>query len=42
MVLSALVAKGVTEIRDVFHMDRGYDHLERKMGLLGASISRIS
>ncbi len=42
MVISALVAKGVTEIRDVFHMDRGYDHLERKMGLLGASISRIS
>jgi UDP-N-acetylglucosamine 1-carboxyvinyltransferase len=42
MVISALVAKGVTEIRDVFHMDRGYDHLERKMAMLGASISRVS
>lgn len=42
MVVAALMADGVTEIREVFHIDRGYEDLERKLHALGADIWRVS
>jgi UDP-N-acetylglucosamine 1-carboxyvinyltransferase len=38
VVLAGLVADGVTTVRDVKHIDRGYDGLVAKLRLLGASI----
>jgi len=40
LVLAGLVAKGTTEIRRVYHLDRGYESLEKKLALLGADIHR--
>ncbi len=41
LVLAALVASGRTEIARVYHLDRGYEHIERKLGTLGAEIQRV-
>jgi UDP-N-acetylglucosamine 1-carboxyvinyltransferase len=41
LVLAGLVANGTTEISRVYHLDRGYEHLERKLSQLGADIKRI-
>lgn len=40
MVVAALMADGVTEIHDVYHIDRGYDHLDQKLEQLGAKLWR--
>lgn len=40
LVLAALAAEGVSEIENVYHIDRGYERLEEKLQSLGASISR--
>ncbi len=40
MVVAGLVAKGQTEVLDIVHIDRGYEHLERKLQKLGARIRR--
>ncbi|MBI3061862.1 MAG: UDP-N-acetylglucosamine 1-carboxyvinyltransferase [Deltaproteobacteria bacterium] len=40
LVLAGLVAKGQTEISRVYHLDRGYEHIERKLSRLGADIQR--
>jgi len=40
LVLAALAAKGRTEIRRVYHLDRGYHAFEKKLNSLGASIER--
>jgi UDP-N-acetylglucosamine 1-carboxyvinyltransferase len=42
LVLAALVADGVTEIRRVYHLDRGYEHIETKLSALGAKIERVA
>ena len=42
LVLTALVAKGVTNVRRIYHLDRGYDNLEGKLSSLGAKIERLS
>jgi len=42
LVLAALAAKGRTEIRRVYHLDRGYQAFERKLNQLGARILRIN
>ena len=42
LVLAGLVAKGETEISRIYHVDRGYDHIEEKMAQLGATIRRVS
>ncbi|MCK4441704.1 MAG: UDP-N-acetylglucosamine 1-carboxyvinyltransferase, partial [Sulfurovaceae bacterium] len=36
LVLAGLVAKGTTNIRRIYHLDRGYDNLEGKLSSLGA------
>jgi UDP-N-acetylglucosamine 1-carboxyvinyltransferase len=41
LTLAALKAAGQSEILRVYHIDRGYDHLERKLSSLGADIERI-
>ena len=41
LVLAALVADGVTVIDRVYHLDRGYERMEKKLGPLGASVERI-
>ena len=40
LVLAGLAAKGTTEVRRVYHLDRGYESLEKKLALLGADIHR--
>lgn len=41
LVLAGLIAKGETVINDVEHLDRGYEKIEEKLKLLGASIERL-
>ena len=41
LVLSALVAEGETRIDRIYHIDRGYECIEEKLGALGAKISRV-
>jgi UDP-N-acetylglucosamine 1-carboxyvinyltransferase len=40
LVLAALVAEGTTNVRRIYHLDRGYDDLEGKLSALGANITR--
>ncbi len=42
LTLAALAAEGVSEIENVFHIDRGYEGLERKLQSLGAKIVRCN
>ena len=42
LVLAGLVAKGMTQIDRIYHIDRGYERIEEKLNLLGADIERIS
>ena len=37
----SLVADGHTDVRRVYHIDRGYERIEEKLNRLGARISRI-
>ena len=41
LVISGLVAQGQTMIERVYHLDRGYDQMERKLSAVGANIERI-
>jgi UDP-N-acetylglucosamine 1-carboxyvinyltransferase len=41
LVLAALVADGETLVDRIYHIDRGYDHIEEKLTQLGASIRRV-
>lgn len=40
LVIAGLIAEGVTEIREVYHIDRGYENLDGKLSALGAKIWR--
>jgi UDP-N-acetylglucosamine 1-carboxyvinyltransferase len=40
LILAGLAAEGTTEIRRVYHLDRGYEGIERKLSALGAAIRR--
>lgn len=40
LVLAAMVAEGTTNVRRIYHLDRGYDNLEGKLSALGADIVR--
>jgi UDP-N-acetylglucosamine 1-carboxyvinyltransferase len=40
LVLAGLVANGTTEVLRVYHLDRGYDRIERKLRAVGAQIRR--
>ena len=41
LVIAALVAEGQTVVDRIYHLDRGYDHMETKLRGLGADIERI-
>lgn len=41
LVLAGLVAEGETEIHRVYHIDRGYENIEKKLSALGADIKRV-
>ncbi len=42
MVIAALVAKGVTEIEEIQHIERGYEDIVKKLSALGAEIKRVT
>lgn len=42
LVIAGLVAKGETIVDRIYHLDRGYDHMEVKLATLGAQIERIA
>jgi UDP-N-acetylglucosamine 1-carboxyvinyltransferase len=42
LVIAALTASGDTLIDRIYHIDRGYEHIEEKMRLLGAHIVRVA
>ena len=42
LVLAALSAKGITTINRIYHLDRGYSKLEKKLNLCGANIRRVN
>jgi len=41
LVLAALVAEGETRISRIYHLDRGYEGLDRKLARLGARVERV-
>jgi UDP-N-acetylglucosamine 1-carboxyvinyltransferase len=41
LVLAGLVAEGETVISRVYHLDRGYERIEDKLGACGARIERL-
>ena len=41
LVLAALAAHGESKIHRIYHLDRGYERLEAKLGALGADIQRL-
>jgi UDP-N-acetylglucosamine 1-carboxyvinyltransferase len=41
LVLAGLKANGITEVSRVYHIDRGYEHLDEKLSELGAHIERV-
>jgi UDP-N-acetylglucosamine 1-carboxyvinyltransferase len=41
LVIAGLVAQGETVIDRIYHLDRGYEHIEAKLGQLGANIRRL-
>lgn len=42
VVIAALAAQGVTEIEDIYHIERGYQDIENKLRKLGADIKKIT
>jgi UDP-N-acetylglucosamine 1-carboxyvinyltransferase len=42
LVLAALAAEGETEIRRVYHLDRGYERVDEKLRGCGAMIERVA
>ena len=41
MIIAGLMADGITEIRDIYHIDRGYENFEDKFIALGGDIQRV-
>lgn len=42
LILAGLVAKGETRVNRIYHLDRGYEHLEDKLSSLGADVRRVA
>ncbi|MFA6807436.1 MAG: UDP-N-acetylglucosamine 1-carboxyvinyltransferase [Eubacteriales bacterium] len=42
LILAGLIANGTTEIRNIYHIDRGYEKIVEKLNAIGADIVRIS
>jgi UDP-N-acetylglucosamine 1-carboxyvinyltransferase len=41
LILAGLAAEGETMVSRVYHLDRGYEHVEQKLGAVGAKIERV-
>jgi UDP-N-acetylglucosamine 1-carboxyvinyltransferase len=41
LILAGLVARGKTEVNRVYHLDRGYQSIEKKFSALNACIKRV-
>ncbi len=41
LILAALAAEGETLVKRVYHLDRGYERVEEKLGQIGAKIERV-
>jgi UDP-N-acetylglucosamine 1-carboxyvinyltransferase len=41
LVLAGLAAEGETQVQRIYHLDRGYEKIERKLGAAGADIVRV-
>ena len=41
VVLTGLIAEGTTDISQIYHLDRGYEHFVEKLRNLGANIMRV-
>nr|WP_136251829.1 UDP-N-acetylglucosamine 1-carboxyvinyltransferase [Ningiella ruwaisensis] len=41
LVIAGLVAEGATTVNRIYHLDRGYERIEEKLGGLGANIERV-
>ena len=42
LVIAGLMAEGKSIIRNIYHLDRGYDHIEQKLEKIGAKVKRIN
>ena len=42
LIIAGLVADGETHISRIYHLDRGYEAIEQKLGGLGANVTRAS
>jgi UDP-N-acetylglucosamine 1-carboxyvinyltransferase len=42
LILAGLAAEGETIVNRVYHLDRGYEHVEDKLGGVGAQIERVT
>lgn len=42
LILAGLAAEGETVVNRVYHLDRGYEHVEEKLGAVGAQIARVN
>jgi len=40
LIVAGLAAEGVTQVQRVYHLDRGYERIEEKLGALGAEVQR--
>jgi len=41
LILAGLIAKGTTRVQRIYHIDRGYEHIEEKLAAVGATIRRL-
>jgi UDP-N-acetylglucosamine 1-carboxyvinyltransferase len=41
LVIAGLAARGTTQVSRVYHLDRGYEHMDAKLRKLGARIERV-
>ncbi len=42
LILTGIIAEGETRVDRIYHVDRGYEHIEDKLTALGANIKRVS
>ena len=42
MIIAGLIAKGETEINNIYQIDRGYENIDKRLKALGADIKRIN
>lgn len=42
LIIAGLAASGITEVEDIYHVERGYDCMEGKLRALGADIEKVS